>query len=396
MRPTYDVVILGGGVIGLSIARELAGEGIRVAVVERGEPGREASWAGAGILPPANRATASHPYDQLRGLSMELHATWAAQLREETGIDTGFSLCGGLYLARSPGEAAALRGMSLAWEDEQIVVERWEPARLAEAEPELGQVAQRVLACYWLPGEAQLRNPRHLRALVASCRIRGVELLSHCEVTGWRQPDDRLTSVMTSHGEIHADQFCLCAGAWTQCLLAELQLSSSILPIRGQMLLFRAERPPVGRILNEGSRYLVPRDDGHVLVGSTEEEAGFDKRTTEAGLAELRSFALALIPSLADAPLVDSWAGLRPATLDGFPYLGRIRGTSNGFIAAGHFRSGLYLSPGTAVVMSQLIRRESPAIDLAPFSLIRHGRTPDPSRRPRGGASSFAEVPNQW
>jgi glycine oxidase len=376
MRSHYDVVIVGGGVIGLSLARELAGHDMQVAILERGTPGRETSWAGAGILPPANRATAIHPYDQLRGLSMELHPRWAAELRDETGLDTGFSWCGGLYLARSAGEAAALRGMALAWEDEQIAFERWNAQQVLEAEPALAEAAGPAKACYWLPGEAQLRNPWHLKALVASCRIRGVDIHSDREVTSWRREDARLLAAVTPQGEVHADTFCLCTGVWTQRLLGELHVSSSLLPIRGQMLLFRTPTPILRRIVNEGSRYLVPRPDGHLLVGSTEEEAGFDKTTTEAGLTELRQFACGLVPALENVLPVASWAGLRPATLDGLPYLGKIRGTSNGFLAAGHFRSGLYLSPGTARVMAQWIRHEPPEIDLAPFSLLRHGPTP--------------------
>ena len=373
MAANYDCAILGGGVIGLSIARELAGEGWRVAVVDRRGMGEEASWAGAGILPPANRTTASYPYDQLRGLSMELHPHWAHELREETGIDTGFSFCGGLYLARSPGEAAALRGMTLAWEDEQIDVERWDPGQLDEAEPSLRDVSRELKAIYWLPGEAQLRNPRHLQALVASCRLRKVELLSDQEVLSFAMESERMRAAITSRGEIRADCFCLAAGAWTQQLLADLHLPSAILPVRGQMLLYQTGTPLIRRIVNEGSRYLVPRADGHLLIGSTEEEAGYDKRTTEAGLADLRRFATGLIPALADAPPLRSWAGLRPGTLDGFPYLGRVRGTNNSFVAAGHYRSGLYLSPATAVVMSELIRNQPLRIDLAPFSLLRHG-----------------------
>jgi glycine oxidase len=371
------VAVLGGGVIGLSIARELAVSGLRVAVLDQGPIGQEASWAGAGILPPANRATAEHSYDQLRGLSMELHPRWAAELREETGIDTGFARCGGLYLARSPGEAAALRGMSFAWEDEGIEVEQWDADRLASAEPKLAEFLPEIRYCCWLPGEWQLRNPWHLRALAESCRRRGVELLPGHAVQDWAWIDDRLDRVITNVGEVTADQFCVCAGAWTQQILARLRLArTTILPIRGQMLLYRLENSWFHCVLNEGSRYVVPRADGHLLVGSTEEEAGFQKLTTEEGLADLRRFASGLLPPLADKSPVQSWAGLRPGTLDGLPYLGRIGGTRNGYVAAGHYRSGLYLSPATAVVMRQLMLQQPLDVDLAPFSLLRHGQTP--------------------
>jgi glycine oxidase len=137
------------------------------------------------------------------------------------------------------------------------------------------------------------------------------------------------------------------------------------------MVLFRCEQPPLQRIVNEGSRYLVPREDGHVLVGSTEEEAGFDKRTTPEVIDDLTEFAKSLVPALADAAIEKTWSGLRPCALDGLPYLGRLPGLENAYVAAGHFRSGLYLSAATAVVMSQLIRGEEPDIDLTPFRVGR-------------------------
>jgi glycine oxidase len=137
------------------------------------------------------------------------------------------------------------------------------------------------------------------------------------------------------------------------------------------MLLYRCAAPPLAHIVSEGPRYLVPRDDGHVLVGSTEEDVGFDKRTTEAALAELRDFAESLVPMLANAELVASWAGLRPHAVDGFPYIGRVPHLENCFLAAGHYRAGLSTSPGTALLLRQLIAGEPLAIDIAEFRLDR-------------------------
>lgn len=368
-----DVLIIGGGVVGLSLALELARTSVRVQVIDKGELGREASWAGAGILPPATEVTAVHPYDQLRALSFRLHEEWAQRLGDETGIDTGYRRCGSLYLARTPGEAAALRGMWNVFQAEQIAIERLDERRVAELEPALQPAveARRFRVAYDVPEECQIRNPRHLQALVAACRLRGVELLPHTPATEFVTRGERLEGVQTSAGVLRAERYCLTSGAWTQPLLASLGIANGILPIRGQMLLYQCQRQLFTRVLNEGNRYMVAREDGHVLVGSTEEEVGFDKRTTEVALAELQAFATALVPALTDATLEKSWAGLRPATFDGFPYLGQIPGLNNAFAAAGHFRSGLYLSPGTAVVMSQLLRGETPAIDLGAFRLGR-------------------------
>jgi glycine oxidase len=367
----YDVVIIGGGVIGLSLAWDLARHGKSVRVIDRGEPGREASWAGAGILPAAKLDTARHPYDQLCGLSSELHPQWAAELQSITGIDTGYRPCGGIYLARTPGEAASLAAWAADQAELGIAVERLSPDQLAQREPALAlRASSKLLACH-VPAESQLRNPRHLQALIAAAKLAGVEISSGIAALEPSLENGRLAAIDTSQGSLQARQYCFTAGAWTGQLLARLGFPVHVLPMRGQMLLYRCQRPLLTHILNEGSRYIVPRDDGRVLAGSTEEEVGFDKRTTEEGLAELAAFARELVAALSDAPIEQSWAGLRPASLDGLPYLGPLPGLANAFVAAGHFRSGLYLSPATATVMSQLLRGEQPQIDVGPFHVGR-------------------------
>jgi glycine oxidase len=373
MPPNCDCLIIGGGVIGLSLAYELARHDLRVRVIDKGPAGKEASWAGAGMLPPASRATAVHPLAQLQALSHELHPRWAEWLGQESGLDTGFRRCGAIYLARSLGEAASLSGYIDELREQQVQVERLSVSRLAELEPclaELGGRGQIKAACL-LPDEAQLRNPRHLKALQIACARRGVELLSNIEALGFRCDGRRLRELRTSQGPQVADRFCLTSGAWTQGLLRQLQITTGILPIRGQMILLRCQRPPLTHILNEGPRYVVPRDDGLVLVGSTEEEVGFDKSNTEQAVEELRRLAGQLVPPLRDLPLEACWSGLRPGSYDGFPYLGAAPGLENVFVAAGHFRAGLSLSPATAVVVGRLIRGEDPGIDLAPFHVGR-------------------------
>lgn len=373
MAERYDCLIIGGGVVGLSLARELAGRGRRVAVVERGALGREASWAGAGMLPPANRATALHPLDLLRGLSYECHSAWAAELREETGIDTGFRRCGAIYVAGSPGESAALRGEVEVWRDEQIDVQPLDRDKLRDLASALlpARDTGRIRNCYWLPGECQLRNPWHLKALAASCRHRGVGLWEQATQLEFQREGERIVGLQTAVGSWRSDQYCITAGAWSYPLLHGLGIETGILPIRGQIVLFSCPRPPLRPIVNEGSRYLVPREDGHVLVGSTEEEVGYCKETTGEAISALTRFARELLPELSHARIERAWAGLRPGSFDGFPYLGRVPGHDNLFVAAGHFRSGLYLSPGTAVVMAQLMCGDRPEIDLTPFGVLR-------------------------
>jgi glycine oxidase len=370
----HDVLIIGGGVVGLSLAWELAKHGASVQVIDQGEPGREASWAGAGMISAASQIASQHPYEQLRGLASQLHSQWAAELLACTGIDNGFRRSGGLYLARTAGEAAALSGWAELLRGEGIEIERLSAADAYEIEPGLdsGQSPPSPLrAAFLLPTEAQIRNPRHLRALICACEQAGVTITPNVAATEFTLGGDELATVQTSAGRLQAGKYCFTAGAWTGQILQRLGIATGILPIRGQIVLFQCPQPPITRIINSGSRYLVPRDDGHVLAGSTEEEVGFDKRTTDAAIAELTNFACNLVPALREASIERTWAGLRPGSFDGFPYLGPLPGLRNAFVAAGHFRTGLFLSPATAVVMSQLLRGEQPQIDLAPFRVGR-------------------------
>lgn len=374
-----DFLLLGGGVIGLSIAYELAGRGHQVVVIEKGELGREASWAGAGLLPPANQAAALEPQEQLRGLSHRLFPEWSAQLREETGIDNEFEVSGGLYLARDRGEASSLRVACQQYEEEGVKVERLDGGQLAEYFPHVAE-PEAVLDAFYLPGEAMVRNPRHMKALAQGCRRRGVELLEHTEVARWQFSGGSVVAAETAERTIKPSVICLAAGAWSQILADQLldqgkftgrMQRPEIEPIRGQLVLLDAGERFFRSPINEGIRYLVPRQDGLVLVGATVEEAGFDKSNTPEALEDLTRFARTLIPQLADAPVVKTWAGLRPASVDRYPYLGKLPGVENVYLAAGHYRSGLHLSPATAIVMAQLMCGETPAVNLRPFRVSR-------------------------
>lgn len=368
-----DCLIVGGGVIGLSLAWELAGHGLAVHVIDRGAAGREASWAGAGILPPARNHPDAHPIEQLAALSFDLHFRWSEQLREATGIDTGLRRSGGVYLARDQQAAADLCRSAELWRVAGLAVEPLDAVALRTIEPGL---ADDVLAAagrraWWLPDESQIRNPWHLRALVAGCAGRGVRVTEGAAVEEFAVQGCSLREVRTAAGTFRAGTYCITSGAWSGGLAERLGAPLALQPVRGQIVLLACRQPVLRRIVNEGARYLVPRADGRVLVGSTEEHVGFDKRTTSAGVRGLLDLALSLAPRLADATVETAWAGLRPATADGLPYLGPVPGLGNAFMAAGHFRSGLSLSPATAVVMGELIRGQPPRIDLQPFALDR-------------------------
>ncbi|MFI4876978.1 MAG: glycine oxidase ThiO [Blastopirellula sp. JB062] len=374
-----DCLVIGGGVIGLSLAYELATHGMSVALVDHAQIRQSASWAGAGLLPPATIGQAVEPQEQLRALSHQLHVEWSQRLREETGVDNQLERCGGYYIARKAGEAAALATSMAQWIEEGIAVERISSDELRRRLPQLAPEIE-TRAAYYLPDEAIVRNPRHLQALRKACERRSVAFYETSEALDFELEQDRVTSLLTSQGRISADRYCIAAGAWSQrltdTLLTKVGYSHAaktpeIEPIRGQMLLLNGQERFLPTPINEGPRYLVPRQDGLVLVGSTVEEAGFDCSTTEEIARDLRDFACSLAPRLEQAVIQQSWAGLRPASIDGVPYIGAMPRLSNAYVAAGHYRSGLHLSPATAVLLGRLIRGVDVEFDLSPFRVDR-------------------------
>jgi len=364
---TYDVLLVGGGAIGLSLAWELSQHGAKVGLVDQGPLGQEASWAGAGMIPagPCREFWAkSSPIEQLASLSQTLHAEWHDRLAEQTGIDNGYQQSGALYLAEGEADAKSLQQQSEDWQRQGIACQPLDAGQLAKFEPALAERAHRFAAAFFVPQESQLRNPRHVQALIAACQQQGVDLRPGVAVHGFQSSDDRIVSAQTSGGTIEAEQFCLTAGCWTGQLAASLGLDLPIKPIRGQMVLLNGPAGLLGRHVNVGKRYLLPRPDGRLLVGSTMEDVGFLKQNTATATAGLLSFAASLLPSTAELPIETSWSGLRPATADGLPFMGRIPKRKNGWIAAGHFRAGLQLSPATAVVMRALILGETPEVEV--------------------------------
>jgi glycine oxidase len=361
-----DMLVIGGGVIGLTTAYLLAQEGARVELIDKGEFGQEASWAGAGIIPPGNPARAETDYDRLRAESSAMFASLSADLRERTGIDNGYRVCGGVqFLSREDEYLVA------AWRHEGIAHHRMTPADLAGLEP--GLAADAPGGAYHLPATAQVRNPRHVRALVKACEGAGVALRPNCPVWGFKRERGRIAAALTLAGDRAAGAYLIAGGAWSDGLLESFGLSPGIRPVRGQIVLLAPPAPLFRNILEVGKCYLVPREDGRVLAGSTEEDVGFDKRTTSYAVAELIAFACSLVPALADAHVERCWAGLRPGSPDGMPFLGPIPGCPNGFLAAGHFRCGIQLSPGTARVMADWIRGRPPSLPVEAFR---------PDRRP--------------
>ena len=367
-----DLIVIGGGVVGLSIAWEAARRGARVRIIDHANVDKQASWAGAGIIPAPPGPRASQPLEHLARRAAQAHQSWADMLRDHTGLDTGYQRCGGLFIADQPGEAASLAASRWVWEEEGFEFQRWDNAKALGQAPQLGTCPgwSDVRTLIWTPGEAQLRNPRHLQALRLAITRLGSEVLEEA-VRDIAQVDGQW-QVRTSRSAHTAASVCVAAGAWTGTLIGRFGIATEVVPVRGQMLLHRFDRPIYPFVLNVGSRYLVSRADGHLLVGSTEEEAGFDARTTEEGLRGLEEFATRWLPQELQQggrlpPPIASWAGLRPASIDGFPVMGPVAEHEGLFVAAGHFRAGLTLSPAIAEVIVDMLEQKQPAVDVRAF-----------------------------
>jgi glycine oxidase len=368
MAEAHQIVIVGGGVIGLSIAYALAREGVVPTVLDRQELGREASWAGAGLIPPDAERAPAHPTIALRAWSARLYPQWTAGLHDETGIDSGYRRTGGVDVAWTDLEATALRSTAGRWLAEGVTFERLAPRDYARVEPALDPGLEAV---YFLPDRAQVRNPRLLRALMAAVTRRGGRLRPWHGAQGFEVRDGRVTGVHTAAGTLPCGLVVMAGGAWSGQLLEPIGVHAPTPPIKGQIVLLRADRPLIHRIVEYGKNYIVPRDDGLILVGATEEHAGFDTQPTARAARDLLSCARRLCPSLSQAQVEATWAGLRPGSFDTRPYIGVAPGLANLIVATGHGRAGLQLAPATAEIVTDLVLGRQPRLDIGPFRLDR-------------------------
>lgn len=354
------ILIIGGGVIGMMTALQLADAGQQVTLVERGQCGQEASWAGGGIVSPLYPWRYAEPVSRLSRWSEGVYPTLALRLLEETGIDPEYRQKGLLYLNVEDDEQALAWARQMGKPLERVeaeVVQQKEPAALASGGSAL-----------WMPTLGSIRNPRLGQALRARlAAMPRVTLVEQCQVTGFLQRQGKVVGVAMASGELHAERVVVCGGAWAAQLLEGLGVQLPVRPVKGQMIAYQTPPGLVQRVVLKDGRYVIPRNDGLLLVGSTLEEAGFDKTTDQDALASLRQSAENIIPALARYPVAYHWAGLRPGSPDGIPFIGALPEFPNVFVNAGHYRNGLVLAPAsTHLLVDQLLDRE-PLIDPAPY-----------------------------
>ena len=346
---TWDVIIVGGGVIGLSLAIALRKRGARVLVVERGEPGREASHAAAGMLADCTIETPA-ALQPLATASARMYPEFAHELQDESGIEVDLRDQGTLVFP--PPEHVHERP--------GFTTESLLPAPLAELEPGL---ADSKRAAFYLKERSV--DPRALvKAALKSAKHRDVDISSGTAVTGVLVANGRVSGVSTEKTTYHAPVVVNCAGAWAGQVPPQ---EFPTRPVKGQMLSVVGEAGKARHVIRSPEVYLVPRSDGRILIGATVEEAGFDKRTVPDTIQRMHRAAIQMFPALANARVLEDWAGLRPGTPDDLPILGATE-TPGYFVAAGHFRDGILLAPITAQVMAQMVTGVTPDHDLSAFS----------------------------
>ncbi len=363
---TFDVAIAGGGIIGGAIAFELARAGLGVAVFDRQELGREASWASAGILSPAPEHQGMIPLVPLGKASARLYPEFIAQIEEISGQNTGFRPKGtleALFAHDAREELSTLvalhRGLGLACDPIHL-----EEAR--ELEPSLSEDLQ---AAALRPEEASVDNRALTSAVHEAARRSGAAFFPDTGVEGiWRE-GSRCSGVVTSSGKIAAGHTVIAAG----CFSRGIEGAGAYAPVRpakGQMVALRSPAVKIERVLWSERIYLVPRNDGRILAGATLEYAGFDKTPTAGGIRSLLDAAIELVPTLSDAQIIETWAGLRPDSPDHLPILGP---TDLGglLMATGHFRSGILLTPVTGRLIRDWIVERRASFDVERFSPLR-------------------------
>jgi glycine oxidase len=349
---TWDAIVIGAGIIGLSLAIELNKQGLRVLIVEKGEPGREASWAAGGMLadfPPEMPGALL----ELARTSARMYPEFVHELEDESGLKIDLRAVGTLLFVEQAVDPKTIEahGSVASWQDLEPALQ----ASAVEAQELVGlHLSERCV------------DPRDLTsAAVTAARHREIDFSSGDHVLAVEVTDGRASGVRTNKTRFAAGMVVNCAGAWAGQIGPH---AFPTRPVKGQMLcVVLPEKELVRHVIRTPEVYLIPRSDGRLLIGATAEEAGFDKQVVPETILRLRQAAIDLVPRLSEARILESWAGLRPGTPDKLPIMGAT-GTPGYFVATGHFRDGILLAPVTAKLMAQMTTGQMPQLDVSKFS----------------------------
>lgn len=358
----YDCITVGGGLLGLFSALELHRAGLRVAVCERGAAAQESTWAGGGIVSPLYPWRYPASVIPLARWSQTRYPEFCTELAADTGVDPEYTPSGMLVLGLEDAEQAAAWAQTYGYLLQTLST----PAQVTACESALSSPPDGAL---WLPEVGQIRNPRLGRAATQAVRNAGIELREDAPVDEILFTEERVQGVKIGAEILSAPRVVIAAGAWSKTLFPAHLPAPEVVPVRGQMLVFAAPPQLLRRIVLQGRRYLIPRRDGHVLVGSTLEHTGFVKQTTTEAREDLYNFATGLVPDLAECEVAKHWAGLRPGSPDGVPYIGEHPHLRGLYFNTGHFRNGVVLGLASARLLADLICARPPIVDPAPYAL---------------------------
>ena len=372
MQTTTDVIIIGGGVIGCSIAYFLRKADVEVIVLDQGEIGAQASSAAAGLLAPLGSLSGSGPYANLLLASWSMFPELVPELEEASGIRVEYAQTGALRIVRNPKSSANLRKRMQEWQPLGLDLHWLSGDEARQREPLL---APDICAAVYAPEESQVKAPTVVQAFARAAGNVGAKLYSHIEVLGVRREGNLITGVYTSEGETLAcNHVVIASGAWAAESGIWLDLPLPVTPQRGQILTLRQPALPLRHLIFGEAVYLAPKFDGTVVVGATKEEVGFQKQVTAGGISWLLNTAIRLATSLDSSPIEQMWAGFRPRTPDNLPILGTALPWENVTLAVGHGSVGVMLSAITGQTIAQLVVTGIEPELIAPFSVERFSR----------------------
>lgn len=365
----FDAAIIGGGVIGCAIAWRLAEAGMRVAVIERGEVGREASRAAGGMLAPLAEADSADDFFQLAVTSRAMYADFARELKTATGIDIEYRTEGTLFLSLTEEDDEELDRRWRWQRDAGLNVKRLNADCAHKLEP---MINQRLRWALKFPDDHQVNNRRLVSALYSAALSAGVEFKTNTEVRKLMSEDSagrkQMTGVITSNSQIRSATVIIAAGCWSSLLDNPPTPTLEIEPVRGQMVAVEMTATPVNHVIYSRRGYIVPRFGGQLIAGSTSEKVGFDNRVTAGGVASIIDRASEILRDFGQLAITETWAGLRPHAADDLPVLGADPNVTGLIYATGHYRNGILLTPITALAISELILKGESGINLSPFS----------------------------
>jgi glycine oxidase len=375
-RSELKAIVIGGGIIGCSIAWRLAAEGVTTTVLERGRVGQEASWAAAGMIAPQAEADGPGPFFDFCMKARDAFEAIVDRLIRESGVDPEYDDAGILYVALDADERVQLERRAKWQQAVGAPVEELTGAEARWVEPALSPEA--IYAIH-MPNNRRTDNRKLTQAYAAAARKAGAEIVEGARVEALAlrgEPAGRVAMraggvIMDDGSTREADVVVNAAGSWAGEIRGLEDDRVKLHPVRGQIVCFDVAPGTIGPALFSLRGYLVPRRDGRLLAGSTMEEAGYNKSVTLAGLDKIARGAAAMVPALGAAAFREAWAGLRPATRDLLPVLGFSPSVSNVVWAAGHFRSGILLSAITGEIVADLVKGRRPAVELGAFSAAR-------------------------